>query len=79
MTNTQAATTSRRLTINTVLNMGNQVLTALINFAQRFGSMTRPEDLGALTESMLQAEAGKIEREVTKMARWLAEGHQQLG
>lgn len=45
----------------------------LLNWVTRkYGMKTRPEDLGALTISMLQGNHGHQRRDVLRMARWLA-------
>jgi glycosyltransferase involved in cell wall biosynthesis len=45
----------------------------LLRWVSRFAGGTRAEDLGALTQSMLQGEHGHQKKEIAKLVRWLAE------
>ena len=44
---------------------------ALLNFVSRFAGMTRPEELGAMTVSMLQGEDGRQAKELDKLLEFL--------
>lgn len=46
---------------------------AVLNLVSHLATSTRPEDLGDLTVSMLQGEAGRQRKELDKLARWLRE------
>ena len=46
---------------------------ALLRWAARRGSSTRPEQLGELTVSMLRGEEGRQRKELDKLVAWLAE------
>ena len=44
---------------------------ALVRWAARRGMRTRPERLGSLTVSLLQAEAGPLRQEIDRLVAWL--------
>jgi len=47
---------------------------ALLNFVSRFAGMTRPEELGAMTVSMLLGEDGRQSKELDKLLEFLKSG-----
>ena len=48
---------------------------SLLNGLSRFSPSTRPEDLGALTVSVLKGEEGRQSKELAKLIRWLGEDY----
>jgi len=48
-------------------------LRPLLRWVSRFAGGTRAEDLGALTQSMLEGEQGYQKKEVTKLVHWLTD------
>ncbi len=48
---------------------------ALLNLASRFSASTNAKDLGALTVSVLQGEAGHQKKELAKLIQWLQESY----
>lgn len=44
----------------------------LVNWVTRFSSSTSPEDLGTLTVSILEGEAGHLKKELEKLVEWLS-------
>jgi glycosyltransferase involved in cell wall biosynthesis len=48
-------------------------LRPLLRWVSRFAGGTRAEDLGALTQSMLEGEHGHQKKEIAKLVRWLAD------
>ncbi len=44
----------------------------LVNWVTRFSSSTSPEDLGALTVSILEGEDGHLRKELEKLVEWLS-------
>src|SRR5829696_1697609 len=45
----------------------------LLRWVSRFAAGTRAEDLGALTQSMLEGEHGHQKKEIAKLVRWLGD------